>query len=436
MTCIATGVGIRDRWSGLAPPWMTAHPSSVQAQTAGASVWRTNFCGSIPDNVVRTTKLQSLTHDARRRLAAVSLLLLACSAPDALMAQEPRPITLRDAPCEGCRIHVEPVIRLGSVDGAEAFHGNAVMELWSEGLAVHDAYAVGVIRQFDLEGNLVAAFGQAGEGPGEHRIVRHIRVGRGDTLSVYDSGRDVVNRFDPRGKFVDQIWVPPTVFDFVPIGGDRLLVSGIVQTRHAAGFPLHVVRDGTIERSFGNDGTYMPASFDRRLVRSLGQSTQGSIWAAHQMQYTLERWDTAGSLKQVFTRDVPWFGPWDGIETPPNARPPAPLIRGVHEDVDGLLWVFIGVADLNWRPVPFQRSPTGALMPAARAEYDDLYDLIIEVIDPRRGEVIAHTRGTRDFKAMRGGLLFSYEDEPSGVPYYRIWQPRLIRQPPGGPSDA
>lgn len=155
MTCFATGVGIRDRSSGLAPPWMPAHPSSVQAQRAGASVWRTNFCGSIPDNVVRTTKLQSFTHIARRLLAPVSLVLLACSASDALMAQAPSPIALRDAPCEGCRIHIEPIMRLGSLDGAEAFHGNAVMELWGEGLAAHDASAVGVIRQFDLEGNLV-----------------------------------------------------------------------------------------------------------------------------------------------------------------------------------------------------------------------------------------------------------------------------------------
>jgi len=292
----------------------------------------------------------------------------------------------------------------------------------------------GAIGLFAVPNTFKYQIGKTGNGPGEQRIVRRIRVGRGDTIYVLDSLEGRVNIFNSSGRFISMIRVPRGVFDFWAVGARRVIVAGAVRSRGSAGYPLHIVEQDGRLTSFGGDGSLLGPGRERQLLRLFSRKGNDEIWAAHQKSYTIEGWKGT-TRTAILKRDVSWFPEWDGIESPASARRPTAQIRGINEDDAGLLWVFTTVADQNWRPIPLRDAPTPGEKVSSREDYDRLYDTIIEVIDPRHGSMIVHARSNRKLTPIGDGYVYSYEVGTDGAPVYRLWRARLIRSTQGAGSS-
>jgi len=112
------------------------------------------------------------------------------------------------------------------------------------------------------------------------------------------------------------------------------------------------------------------------------------LWTARADAYLLERWGPDGAVRQVVGREVPWFpGPPTTVDL--RRKPSPPALSGLMVDSWPALWVFVVETRLPFQP-PVVTRPDGG------QEVDlDLWlsrrDTRIEVLDPRRGTVVAAT---------------------------------------------
>jgi hypothetical protein len=119
-----------------------------------------------------------------------------------------------------------------------------------------------------------------------------------------------------------------------------------------SGVALHFLSvdddDMRITRSFGPE-SLPPRRYDFPRLWQVLTPSAGGFWAASVSRYHLTRWTSDGRLLASLTRDPAWFENTGatGIGTP--TQPPPPAITAVHEDDEGLLWVFVRVPGRTWR---------------------------------------------------------------------------------------
>lgn len=376
-------------------------------------------------------------------LAQLALALLCLTSADVVSAQRPGPprseparlarveggTEIRTALCAGCTVRLEQIGRIGSLHGPDALSEKAVMAVVNGEIIVSDRHARGVISRFSLTGELLAQYGRSGMGPGELRSVRHMHVGAGDTLYVND-GAGSIHRFDGAGQFVDRIGVPFNLVDFLPLGGNTVLVSAVGRAAGVAGYPLHIFDRSGVIASIGGGHVVTPQS-EIALHRTLGARGQNGVWAAHVMDYVLEGWSLDGRRTAFMTRRPSWFLFWSGIAWLANTAPPASSVSAIWQDEEDLLWVILNVADRQWQRVPSGAQVSGTERRGYAQEHADrLFDSIIEVVDPRRAQVIAQGRSDRKLTSIGNGHFYSYEVDASGAPVYRIWRASLVRRAP------
>jgi hypothetical protein len=97
-------------------------------------------------------------------------------------------------------------------------------------------------------------------------------------------------------------------------------------------------------------------------------------------------------------------------------------------DSVGLLWVFIARADNEWHKalVPDRAIPGGYTQ---TDDWDQFFDTVVEVLDLKRGQVIASARFDQFFlSSMGGGYVASYKESPFGTPQVLLW--RLVLTQP------
>lgn len=80
--------------------------------------------------------------------------------------------------------------------------------------------------------------------------------------------------------------------------------------------------------------------------------------------------------------------------TAPFATPPQSEITGIWVDVEGLVWVVAWAPAEDWAPRP------SADRTIDLADLHDLYDTIVEIIDPRESQVVVRRR-------LSGRVLFT-----------------------------
>jgi hypothetical protein len=364
-----------------------------------------------------------MAHSFPRPITLLTALL--AMLPSAIPAGAQQRIEIAGGPtCSECRIVVEPYLTLGGEVspgiGSPFFHAarDALGRVWITGAREQD---VGV---YGADGRPLNTLGGRGQGPGEFMTAMQI-LARAQTVSVLDPGNQRETVYDMEYKIVRTVPLPGPVKAAVVLDDSLSLYNINFWTPDKVGYPLHLVDlTGRVVLSVGYDGKVVRR--DSPLGdRALAAASGGGFWAARTTEYEVEKWTVAGERRLSIARSVVWFGAHDGMDW----TPPLPWIEEIWEDSDGLLWVAIRVAAPDWKRAAVMR---GDLL-VNIADHDAFFDTILEVIDPRRGEVLAGTRVDPWIKSyLGGGLAASYKEDEEGWPFLHLWEIKLDRIRKGG----
>jgi hypothetical protein len=286
---------------------------------------------------------------------------------------------------------------------------------------------------YDLEsGRFLRPVGRVGSGPGEFRQPAILHALPQDSLFVFDAGEGRFSVLAPGSyRWVrGGTWLPGTTTHLVIGPAGQVVISDpFLIDPERVGFPLHAFRpDGVPVASFGTD----IARFDRRdptaAERELTLAGPTGFWAARvDREYVLERFDWNYKVVDRIQRTAPWykgFVPPLPFATP--TKPPTGRLVGMEQDSAGLLWVTIAVADSQWWKglAPPQTEGGSAVYPIA--DINELYDVVVEVVDPSLGVVLARKAYDNFVTLVGGQLLAELREDREGQPYLVLWRRRLV----------
>lgn len=338
------------------------------------------------------------------RTPLIVTVVLALLAPAGAEAQLVRRVP-DDLSCPRCSIELREVATLGDRLGPGVIW-NLPTNVMQDGRGrywVFDQKELPLV--FDGTGRFVAKVGRKGPGPRDLGEYRGAIALPGDSVLYFDDrNRAVVIGPDlaiARALAGRQLLRPSLVIQWP----DSLLLHGPVSTPGSRGHPLHLVGFGPeaprILRSFGGTtGEPDPRATPFESFQVAAPATGDELWAAPMLEYRVRRMTRAGSPGLEIRRAPAWFAerssPWLGNRT----TPPPPRLFGVREAPDGLLWVFIQVAAPGWRD-GWARVPAGMSdIPLRLIDVEKFFDLVVEVIEPAAGRVVARRR----FEATAVGL--------------------------------
>lgn len=289
---------------------------------------------------------------------------------------------------------------------------------------VADYYMPQRLRLFSSEGSWKRAIGREGEGPGEFSLPAQLSVLEDDGLAVVDGMLRRLTWFGPDLEPVGVMPVAASFTSFVLLPDQNFVVgtpgssSGLLQRGSASNRELSPF-DPPSDDS-GRRGS-------RKRSRVLPKQAKDAFWAAHLVEYTLERWTAEGERLQRIVLEPEWFRPHDDFgQKPKEEGPPNPAIRAIYEDEEGLVWVGIHVPDPEWEEAFGPgKDPYGR--PTERVQNpQDYYDTVIEVIDPERSEVVASVRVDEPIKGFTSsGLFFSLGLSRVGSPVIHVFRVTL-----------
>jgi len=154
------------------------------------------------------------------------------------------------------------------------------------------------------------------------------------------------------------------------------------------------------------------------LRRVLGRANDHTdIWSAHRNRYRISRYGLDGAEKTRIERISKWFVPYTfRSRGAPLRAPTEPMVSGIHQDGDGLLWVEVQRAPASFTPIP--DPPPGVERPID--QYRDLSQFLhttIEVLDPVAGELVARREFDEFVKLVRtpGDDVFIYSFRPDAL---------------------
>lgn len=315
--------------------------------------------------------------------------------PDSSSAKEQRIAVSEEPVCVQCAINVQEIAILGDEQGPGTIDTEDTLGIRaSDGRYYVHSFATrgGVpIKVFAEDGTFIEPLGEFGEGPGEFGNVAAVRELEDGYLAVFDSIPPRMTVLSPTHELVDTVrWQILPTFTVEALANGESLLASDSRLPNQIGLPLHVVgADGTVVRSFGaEDDSFYPGS--RSVERRIALSKDGGVWATSPWEYVVEHWSLDGELLASLSRPNVYTGPRN---EDPSA--PQPSIAALREDDDGLLWVYILVADARWReqlgrPIgrPGQHGGEADFV-GTKHEYRDT---IVEVIDPKTGDLLARTR--------------------------------------------
>lgn len=250
----------------------------------------------------------------------------------------------------------------------------------------------GAVGLFDSTGAFRATVGRRGTGPGEFRSATSVGFGPGDSLWVIDRNR-WAHLFEVQAspQFVRTIALTqPSTGEVTRYG---FLSRGIVGTQGLRG--PHLARwDGALKTEFGQHASVQRMG-DRMQPVALLDSVR--LWTVREGAYAFELLEADGSRPRAITFGVPWFG------TTPDRDPAeggiTPHVAALRVDTAGRLMVLIRRGNparpsLERRPV----APLERAAPATRSDLAEVYDGVLDVIDPVGGHLLASHR-------VSGGVL-------------------------------
>ena len=321
-----------------------------------------------------------------------------------------------------------PIVSMGEEEG-QGYVGLVVgVERRHNGeWVVVDQFRPTEVEFFSPSGRWLRALGREGEGPGEFQEAWFLGVLPDDGLLVLDPGLGRITHFDPNLEVIGTTATIPSANYAAFLGSGEVVVSARISSRDKVGLPLHTIdQSGQISASFGADPPIRNWGDPLKTMRRISPSGSGAVWSAGLEEYSVERWTTQGRRTAHFRREVSWFPPPEPGKTHDRIRdPPVPWVYAVHEDDEGLLWVMIHVADENWSDAFVEKM--GPLGPTKGVDDWNLYrDSILEVIDPRRGVVIASKRFDPQFFGFtRQGMPYAMVYRDGVFPTVQVWDVKL-----------
>lgn len=349
-------------------------------------------------------------------------------------AQE-QEVVIADTCEEPGRIQVELEVRIGGMDDPGEFvqePGGVVRDsrgryfIW---FPSHAAYV------YDPEGVFLQTLGREGEGPGEFRSIRAIRVSEGDTIHVFDRGNQRWTVLSPELDVVDTRRLEAPMGTSVVRAGSSWVVNSSVLTEERIGFPLHRLRaDGGIAGSFGSRTPVHREDAPMLGLRALAPAGEGLIWAARATEYRLELWDVSNRLHRSLIRNVSWFRPWVRPPSPSRDEPPPPRLTSIQLEADSILWVRILRPANDWAERLEEVAPGRFTF---REPAFEAFSVLYEAIDLDQACVIAsHEAEGFMMGAVSDGRFAAYHEDAVGIPFVEIWRMRLDRSDGEVPSGS
>jgi hypothetical protein len=284
-----------------------------------------------------------------------------------------------------CDVTAVPVTVLRpSPSGSHPDPGNTALMTGTGRFVTRTASSVTV---WDRNGSVEHTFGRRGEAPGEFASGGALKIFLGARDSLYvldDSGRWSV--FEPQNfEFRRTFNHPAALFTAyaIEVTGDGILITGDFSGR-GTGAPFHLIDlEGSLIRSFGPEQPRRASSPEIMYQLSAYDGKNG-FWVVPRngtpTGMTLEYWTTEGERLVTLRREVPWLPSSGYPQVDDPTEPALPEYDHIYVDSRGLIWVGVIVRDPRWRPV------TG---PEKRDVASELWDVRVEVIDPRSATVIA-----------------------------------------------
>lgn len=340
---------------------------------------------------------------------------------------QPRAVQLGEPTCGSCRISHTLLVTLGDTVDALMDPGFNMARGPDGRIYVAPGYQMGKLLAFEPDGTFIEQIGRQGQGPGEYGFVRHI-VPVGERVLVLDNVQRRITVLGPDYDVVDTWSVGSRArgvrdIDVLPDG--RFAVAAVSWTPSGAGSPYHIFsNDFDRIRAFGGRGEVFRRDISWSGHRLTDVGPDGSIWGIPRSRWMVERWDTMGTLLEEFTRDVEWFRPHARNLSPDPDEPPPPLMKGVHADAAGRLWVVTQVADRDWAEAITTGGPHGGRVD----DSNRFWDSIIQVIDVDRGVLLVSEKIDPDIKLF-GSREYAVYVEEAGVPKLQIWRMELEGDP-------
>jgi hypothetical protein len=242
---------------------------------------------------------------------------------------------------------------------------------------------------FDSSGRFLRSVGRQGKGPGEYRFLNTILAGGGDTILAVELGQGIsVLTFEYR--YVRRM----TAFILDPIqlrNGGYAFVAPDKQTNWPDQIAI-LDKRGKLQKRFwiGPKRTEENRQFGGRSS-ALTEDSDGAIWAAMRGEYLIDQWSPSGNRRTIVKRAVDDPALKDLIALRFNE----PNIQDLQIDSAGQLWVLFTLRNGNTHRLRVQTEH------GVRDEDIDECDTVIDVIDVRRGELLASTR------SPSGRLMFA-----------------------------
>jgi hypothetical protein len=259
---------------------------------------------------------------------------------------------------------------------------------------------------FDAAGRRQGTLGGKGEGPGEFRLAAHIAIDpRTDSIFVTDWGTSRLSVFSPQGRFVRSFPFPTSASAIRVLRNQHLVAVARISDRATIGLPFHIFqRDGQRSNAIGDPSRPLTPGREVFFPHRVAASRRGGFWAVPQSgEYRIEHWTVSG-VRDVYLRRRPtWhtaLEPTHGSGDPLTMDFPPSMHLGVAEAENGYLWVVTRVADPKRRRAPLDtlRNVEGRYVTAR--SWDQVWDSVIELIDPARGTVVAAQRFDEMFHLM------------------------------------
>jgi hypothetical protein len=356
-----------------------------------------------------------------------------CGSPRATENGDGLVSVVGDAPsCSSCRIVVDSVAWLPRPQDTVALATGLEPAVDSRGQYLGiDATRRQAVHVFAPDGSLLRTFGKPGRGPGEFSSVQMVKVGRADTLFVFEYNRVLV--FSPSYEYVREFrgteLVDPR--SAITLGNGDFLVQfapNHFSILHPNGTldsaSMRAIEERSLQRAQAQATRSTPAGppvmvgirlqdvdstscnqCGARAFDEASRSRGGGIWSGAMHQYVVERHDMNGVLQRRIVRKAEFFPPWpsepgsghgahgefamESAVTNEMIRREVSKTRliGVREDDDGLIWTQVYHQDPG-NPIPPNADFMAEMMSESMALEKHLVTTV-EVIDPRRGALLA-----------------------------------------------